>query len=96
MRTRKEIFFDTATESNFQLRSSFQKLKCPLRKINSGQLALPHIGPTFWNKIPDILRRTNNLKSLLNCAPCAHSRLCALPIIKMRLTRRRTCLYLHQ
>ena len=39
--------FDIARESNFQLRSSFQKLKCPFRKINNGQYALYYIGPTF-------------------------------------------------
>ena len=43
-------FFDVATESNFQLRNSFQKLKCPFRKTNNGQYALSYIGPTFWNK----------------------------------------------
>ena len=32
--------FDVAIESNFQVRSSFQKLKCPFRKTNNGQYAL--------------------------------------------------------
>ena len=53
--------FDVATESNFQLRNSFQKLKCPFRKTNNGQHALSDIGPTFWNKTPDTLKRSNNL-----------------------------------
>ena len=53
--------FDVAVENNFQLRGSFQKLKCPFRKTNTGQLALPYIGPTFWNKTPDTLKRTKNL-----------------------------------
>ena len=39
--------FDVATDSNFQLRNSFQKLKCPFRKTNNGQHALSYIGPTF-------------------------------------------------
>ena len=39
--------FDVATESNFQLRNSFQKLKCPFRKSNNRQHALSYIGPTF-------------------------------------------------
>ena len=38
--------FDVATESNFQLRNSFQKLKCPFRKTNNGQHALSYIGLT--------------------------------------------------
>ena len=44
--------FDVATESNFQLSSSFQKLKCPFQKTNNGQNALSCIGPTFWNQTP--------------------------------------------
>ena len=39
--------FDVAIENNFQLRGSFQKLKCPFRKTNTGQLALSYIGPAF-------------------------------------------------
>ena len=54
--------FDVATESNFQLRNSFQKLKCPFRKTNNGH-ALPYICPTFWNKTPDTLKRSNNLNT---------------------------------
>ena len=52
--------FDVAVENNFQLRGSFQKLKCPFRKTNTGQLAFSYIGLTFWNKTPDTLKRTKN------------------------------------
>ena len=38
--------FDVAIENNFQLRGSFQKLKCQFRKSNIGQLALSYIGLT--------------------------------------------------
>ena len=55
--------FNVATESNIQLRGSFQKLKCPFRKTNNGRLALPYIGPTFWNKTLETLKRTNNLNT---------------------------------
>ena len=55
--------FDVAVENNFQLRGSFQKLKCPFRKTNTGQLALSYIGPTFWNKTPDTLKRTKTLNT---------------------------------
>ena len=55
--------FEVATESNFQLRNSFQKLKCPFRKTNNSQCALSYIGPTFWNKTPDTLKRSNNLNT---------------------------------
>ena len=54
--------FDVAVENNFQLRCSFQKLKCPFHKINTGQLALSYIGLTFWNKTPDTLKLTKNLR----------------------------------
>ena len=60
--------FDVATESNFQLRNSFQKLKCPFRKTNNGQYALSYIGPTFWKKtlthssVVTILIPSNNFK----------------------------------
>ena len=52
--------FDVPVENNFQLRGSFQKLKCPSRKTKTGQLALSYIGPTFWNKTPNSLRRAKN------------------------------------
>ena len=42
---------DVAIENNFQLRGSFQKLKCPFHKTTTGQLALSYIGLTFWNNI---------------------------------------------
>ena len=55
--------FDVAIENNFQLRSSFQKLKWPFWKTNTGQLALSYIGPTFWNKTPDKFKHTKNLNT---------------------------------
>ena len=55
--------FGVATESNFQLRNKFPKLKCPFRKTNNGQHALSYIGPIFWNKTPDTLKRSNNLNT---------------------------------
>ena len=66
--------FEISTENNFQSRVSFQNLKCPFRKTNTGQLALPYSGPIFWNKTSDTFKRTENRntfkhnfkKSLLN------------------------------
>ena len=52
--------FETSTENNFQSGGSFQDSKCPLRKTNTGQLALTYSGPIFWNKTPDTFKRTNN------------------------------------
>ena len=56
--------FDVATGSNFQLRNSFQILKCPFRKTNNGQYTLSYIGPIFWNQTPHTLKRSNNLNTL--------------------------------
>ena len=55
--------FDIATESNFQLRSSFQKLKCLFRKTNNNKYYLSYIGPTFWNQSPHTVQRSNNLNT---------------------------------
>ena len=55
--------FDVTVENNYQLRGSFQKLKCPFRKTNTDQLALSYIDPTFWNKTPDTLKHTKNLNT---------------------------------
>ena len=55
--------FDVATEGTFQLRSSFQKLKCPFRRTNNGQYPLSYIGPFFWNLTPHTLKRSNNLNT---------------------------------
>ena len=56
--------FDVTIENNFQLRGSFQKLKCPFRKTNTGQLALSYIGPNFLNKTPNALKHTKSLNTL--------------------------------
>ena len=58
--------FNVTTESNIQLRHSFQKLKCPFRKTNNSINLLCYIGPTFFNKTPDILKRTNNFNTFKN------------------------------
>ena len=55
--------FQTAPENNIQTSGSFLKLKCPFHKTNAGQIVLSYIGPTIWNKTPDLLKRTNNLNS---------------------------------
>ena len=50
-------------QSNVQLRNSFQKLKCPFQKTNSGQYVLFYIGPTFWKQTPDTLKNSNKLNT---------------------------------
>ena len=55
--------FDVDIEKIFQLRGSFQILKCPFRKTNVDQFALSYIGQTFWNKTPDTLKPTKNFNT---------------------------------
>ena len=57
--------FDITAENNFQLRGSFQILKCPFRKTNYGQFALSYIGRIFWYKAPDTITCSNNLSTLV-------------------------------
>ena len=53
--------FNATTESDIQLRGSFQKLICSFRKNNNGQFALSYIGTTFWKKTRETLKHTNIL-----------------------------------
>ena len=48
--------FEIAPENIIQTRGSPQKLKCPSRKTNAGQMVLSYIGLTIWSKIPEILK----------------------------------------
>ena len=41
--------FKTVPKNNIQTRGSFQKLKCPFRKIKAVQMAWSYIGPTTWS-----------------------------------------------
>ena len=50
--------FNVAAESNIQLRGSFQTV--------NGQFALSYVGPTFWNKTPETLKRTNNPNAFIH------------------------------
>ena len=54
--------FDVAVESSFQLRGSFQKLKCQFRKTDTGQLALSNIVQSFGIKL---WTHSNELKTLI-------------------------------
>ena len=53
--------FEFAPEGNISLRNNFLKLKQPFRNTNTGQKALSFIGPSFWNQIPETLKKTDNL-----------------------------------
>ena len=55
--------FELALEGNICLRNNFLKLKRPSRIINTGQKALSFIGPSFWNQIPETLKKFDNLNT---------------------------------
>ena len=48
-------------EGNISLRNNFLNFKRPFRNTNSGQKALSFIGRSFWNQIPETLKKTDNL-----------------------------------
>ena len=53
--------FEFASEGNISLRNNFLKLKQPFRNTNTGQKALSFIDPSFWNQIPETLKKIENL-----------------------------------
>ena len=50
-----------APEGNISLRNNFLNFKRPFQNTNSGQKALSFIGRSFWNQIPETLKKTDNL-----------------------------------
>ena len=38
----------------------YLELKRPFRNTNTGHKALSFIGPSFWNQIPETLKKTDN------------------------------------
>ena len=55
--------FEFAPKANISLRNNFLKLKRPFRNTNTCQKALSFIGPSFWNLIPETLKKTDNLNT---------------------------------
>ena len=55
--------FQFVPEGNISLRNNFLKLKRPFRNTNTGRKALSFIGPSFWNQIPESLKKTDNLNT---------------------------------
>ena len=58
--------FETAHQSNIGTRFSHLKLLQPKRKTNMGQNTLSFLGPQQWNKLPNDLKRQNNLNTFKN------------------------------
>ena len=57
-----EIYFP-AGPSNINTRSSFQRLKQPLRKSNKGLNCASYSGPSLWNKLPIKIKRSGSTNS---------------------------------
>ena len=55
--------FEFASEGNISLRSNFLKLKRPFRNTTTGQKAISFIGTSFWNQIPETLKKTGKLNT---------------------------------
>ena len=46
---------------NNRTRSSFQKLKIPRRKANTGLKSLSYTGPSLWNNLNENLKRSSSI-----------------------------------
>ena len=55
--------FELACSSNLTTRNSYLKLICPFRKSNMGQNTLSFIGPSIWNKTPEVIKKTNSVNT---------------------------------
>ena len=53
----KEIF-GFATHCRTDTRNMFAKLKIPFRKTNMGQKAISFVGPSLWNSLPELIKKT--------------------------------------
>ena len=55
--------FELACPNKLRTRNSYLKLICPFRKSNMRQNALSFIGPSIWNKAPEVLIKTNSINT---------------------------------
>ena len=55
-----DIFSPVTTNSRVSTRRSYLKLSQPFRKTTQGQNSLSYIGPSVWNKLPEIIKNCNN------------------------------------
>ena len=53
----KEIF-EFAPHCRIDTRNKFAKLKIPFRKTNMGQKATSFVGPSLWNSLPELIKKT--------------------------------------
>ena len=58
----KEIF-EFAPHCRIDTRNKFAKLKISFRKTNMGQKAISFVGPSLWNSLPELIKKTDNLNT---------------------------------
>ena len=58
----KEIF-EFAPHCRIDTRNKFAKLKIPFRKTNMGQKAISFVGPSLWNSLPELIKKTDNVNT---------------------------------
>ena len=56
----KEIF-EFAPHCRIDTRNKFAKLKIPFCKTNMRQKAISFVGPSLWNSLPELIKKTDNL-----------------------------------
>ena len=59
----KEIF-EFATHCRIDTRNKYAKFKIPFRKTNIEQKAISFVGPSLWNSLPELIKKTNFLTLL--------------------------------
>ena len=55
--------FRMAENMRINMRNSFLKLNHHFRKTSTRQKSLSYIGPTIWNRIPEIIKKNRNLNT---------------------------------
>ena len=55
--------FHIAFQGNIDTRSSFLKLKQPLRKTNMGQNSISFLGPQQWNRLPKYIKESKTINT---------------------------------
>ena len=58
----KEVF-EFAPHCRIDTRNKFAKLKIPFRKTNMGEKAISFVGPSLWNSLPELIKKTDNLNT---------------------------------
>ena len=50
--------FKFAPHCRIDTRNEFAKLKVPFHKTNMGQKAISLVGPSLWNSLPEVIKKT--------------------------------------